>query len=49
MLDIDYGPGVFLMWIVVAAGFPVLYGTFFVDAYWQKHQAEDDGSEDAFN
>ena len=49
MIDWDYGPGVFALWIVVAAAGPAIFGAFFVDAYWEKHQAEDDGSEDAFN
>ncbi len=49
MIDWDYGPGVFALWIAVAAIGPILYGTFVIDAYWQKHQAEDDDSPDVFN
>lgn len=49
MIDWDYGPGVFTLWIIVAALGPVLFGAFVVDEYWEKHQADDDGSEDAFN
>jgi len=48
MIDLDYGPGVFALWIVVAAVFPILYGTFVIDAHWKKHQQEGD-TEDAFN
>jgi len=48
MLDLDYGPGVFTMEILIAAGFPILYGLFLVDAHWKKHQAED-SSDDVFN
>jgi len=48
MIDLDYGPGVFILWIVVAAVFPILYGVFFVDANWKKHQDDDDG-DDVFN
>jgi len=47
MIDLDHGPTVFALWIVVAAGFPVIYGTFFIDAYWEKHQSEE--ADDAFN
>ena len=49
MIDWYYGPCVFIFWISVAALGPIIFGTFFVDAYWEKHQAEDDGNENAFN
>lgn len=47
MIDLDYGPGVFIFWILLATLVPCFYGAFVVDAHWKKHQAEDDG--DAFN
>jgi len=48
MIDLDYGPGVFAFWIIVAAGVPCLYGAFVVDAHWKKHQA-DSSDDDVFN
>jgi len=48
MLDIDYSPGVFTMWTIVTIICPAIYGIFFVDANWKKHQ-DDGASDDAFN
>ena len=48
MIDLDYGPGVFAMWIALVVIAPAIYGIFFVDANWRKHQQEDD-SDDVFN
>jgi hypothetical protein len=48
MLDIDYSPGVFFMWICVVVICPAIYGIFFVDANWKKHAEKDDG-DDVFN
>lgn len=47
MLDIDFAPGVFMMWIAVVVIFPALYGIFFVDKYWKQHKSEK--ADDAFN
>lgn len=49
MLDLDYGPGVFAMWIAVVVICPAIYGMFFVDAHWKNHQENDTGNDDAFN
>jgi len=48
MIDIDYGPGVFAVWIALVVIAPAIYGAFFVDAHWKKHQ-EDNEDMDAFN
>jgi len=48
MLDIDYGPGVFMLWIAVVVIVPAIYGIFFVDAHWKKHQ-QDTTDDDVFN
>jgi len=48
MIDLDYGPGVFMLWIAVVVICPLIYGLFFVDAHWRKHQQEED-SDDVFN
>ncbi len=48
MIDIDYAPGVFAFWILCVLVFPALYGIFFVDANWRKHQ-QDSADDDAFN
>jgi len=48
MIDLDYGPGVFAFWIACVLIFPAIYGAFFVDAHWRKHQQDND-TEDAFN
>ncbi len=48
MIDLDYGPGVFALWIAVTIICPAIYGIFFVDANWEKHKDED-SSEDVFN
>jgi len=47
MIDVDYAPGVFAGIIVVVFILPALYGIFFVDKYWKKHQVEK--KEDVFN
>lgn len=48
MIDIDYGPGVFAVIIAFVVILPAIYGMFFVDAHWQKHQ-KDGKNDDAFN
>lgn len=48
MIDLDYGPGVFALWITVVLVCPAIYGMFFVDAHWRKHQQED-SNDDVFN
>lgn len=48
MIDLDYGPGVFSAVIIVVFILPALYGVFFVDTYWKKHQQEN-VSDDPFN
>jgi len=48
MLDVDYSPGVFAMWIALVVIAPAIYGIFFVDAHWKKHQEAND-TDDAFN
>ncbi len=47
MFDIDYAPGVFAGIIFFVVILPALYGIFFVDAYYEKHQKEE--ADDAFN
>jgi len=47
MIDIDFGPGVFMGFIAIVFTFPAIYGMLFVDAYWKQHQEE--GGEDVFN
>ena len=48
MIDLDYGPGVFAAVIAVVFIVPAIYGAFFVDAHWRKHQQEDT-NDDVFN
>jgi len=48
MIDLDYGPGVFALWIAVTVICPLIYGLFFVDAHWRKHQQDND-NDDVFN
>lgn len=48
MFDIDYGPGVFAVIILLVFILPALYGMIFVDAHWQKHQKEGN-KDDVFN
>ncbi len=48
MIDIDYAPGVFLVIIIGVLIVPAIYGYFFVDRYWKKHQEAGD-TDDAFN
>lgn len=48
MIDLDFGPGVFMLWIAVVFIAPTLYGIFLVDAHWKKHQSET-AKDDVFN
>jgi hypothetical protein len=48
MIDLDYGPGVMMLWIAVVFALPTLYGMFIVDAHWRKHQQEG-SKDDVFN
>lgn len=48
MIDIDYGPGVFAAIIAFVVIAPTIYGMFFVDAHWRKHQQENT-DDDVFN
>ena len=48
MIDLDYSPGVFAVIIVIVMIVPAIYGMFFVDAHWKRHQAEST-DDDAFN
>ncbi|MDH5231818.1 MAG: hypothetical protein OEY38_17290 [Gammaproteobacteria bacterium] len=48
MIDLDYGPGVFAMWIIIVVLAPALYGLLFVDKYWEQHQKEN-SNDDVFN
>lgn len=48
MIDIDNGPLVFAGIIFFVVLLPALYGIFFVDAHWRKHQQEDT-NDDVFN
>lgn len=47
MIDYDFAPGVFAMWIALTVAAPTLYGLLFVDKYWKQHKAEK--ADDAFN
>ena len=46
MIDIDYGPGVFAVYILAVFILPFLY-SFIVDKYWKQHQADQSMSKDA--
>ena len=48
MIDVDFGPGVFMGIIAFVFAAPTLYGLLFVDAFWKKHQ-EEGGDDDVFN
>jgi len=49
MIDIDYAPAVFAMWIIMVLVLPALYGMFLVDAYWKKNKEQvGDQGEDVF-
>lgn len=50
MIDVDFGPGVFVFYVIVVFTFPAIYGWKFVDAYWRKHRdAAAAADSDAFN
>lgn len=46
MIDIDYGPGVFAVYILAVFLLPFLY-SFIVDKYWKQHQSDQSMSKDA--
>jgi hypothetical protein len=48
MVDVDFGPGVFMGIIAFVFTAPALYGLLFVDAFWKQHQ-EEGGNDDVFN
>ena len=49
MIDIDYAPGVFAMWILLVVVAPAVYGLF-VDTKWKENKENiSDEDADAFN
>ncbi|KAF0190653.1 MAG: hypothetical protein FD165_2555 [Gammaproteobacteria bacterium] len=40
MIDIDYAPAVFAMWIIMVLVCPAIYGLFVVDKYWKKNKED---------
>ena len=48
MIDVDFGPGVFMVIIAFVFALPALYGVLLVDSFWQEHQKET-SNDDVFN